>query len=95
MSVRDDRPYALRRALALRLWGGFYRCPTTGAVLEQIPGDDKVICLCRTSNPLCPTEGTERTGTHRIAYLQPATVDDYLAEGALAGPAVPTPEGEA
>lgn len=77
MTTRD-----VERALALVMWGGFYRCPTTGRVLEALPGDDKVLCGCRRSNPAVPTEETARTCTHIIRFLRAATVDEYLDQRA-------------
>jgi len=62
------------------MWGGFYRCPTTGRILEQLPGDDKVLCNCGHSNPNVPQEQTERTGVHIVRFLHAATVDEYLAQ---------------
>src|SRR5256885_17215902 len=61
-----------RRVVALALYGadGFYRCPSTGWIIGALPGDDKVICACRRSNPACPAEGAERTGTHVRRYLE-------------------------
>lgn len=61
MTLREQR-----RQMAERLWGGFYRCPTTGRVLEQLPGDDKVLCPC------------SPTGTHRVAELERVSVEEYL-----------------
>lgn len=69
-------------ALAQTLYAGFYRCPTTGRVIEALPGDDKVLCGCRRSNPAVPTEATERTGTHLVRFLTPATVEEYVDERA-------------
>lgn len=66
------------RSRALAMWGGFYRCPTTGHVLEQLPGDDKVICGCGRSNPRVPAEHTEQTGVHIVRSLETASVDAYL-----------------
>ena len=71
---------AARRALALALFGGFYRCPTTGRIVEALPDDDKVVCGCGQSNPRVPAERTEQTATHIIRFLERATVDDYLAQ---------------
>lgn len=30
------------------------------------------------SNPKVPTEATERTGTHVVRFLEPATIDAYM-----------------
>lgn len=62
------------------MWGGFYRCPTNGRILEALPGDDKVMCSCRTSNPRVRSECTEVTGVHIIRFLQAATVEEYVDE---------------
>jgi hypothetical protein len=77
LAVVEDK----RRRLAARLFEGFYRCPTTGRILEALKGDDKVVCHCGRSNPVCPSEGTERTGTHLVRYLQSASVEDWLDQG--------------
>lgn len=66
------------RATAELLWGGFYRCPTTGRIIEALQGDDKAICGCRRSNPRMPAEQTERTGVHIIRFLDQVTTDEYL-----------------
>ena len=76
----NKMPYHARRELALILWGGFFRCPTTGRILERLKGDDKILCNCRTSNPEVPQERTEETGVHIVRFLRPATVDEYLIE---------------
>lgn len=67
-----------KRQLATMMWGGFYRCPTTGRILEALHGDDKVLCRCATSNPKVPAECTEKTGVHIIRFLDKATVEEYL-----------------
>lgn len=77
---KNDLDYQVRRGVALAFWGGFYRCPTTGRIIEALRGDDKALCNCRTSNPAVPTEATHRTGTHIVRFLEQATVDDYLAQ---------------
>lgn len=69
-----DGMIAVHRAL----WGGFYRCPTTGKILECLPNDDKVICRCGISNTINPAERTERTGTHATRWLAKMTVADYV-----------------
>ena len=95
MSPADSRSYDVRRRLLLQLFAGFYRCPTTGRILEALPGDDNVACGCGTSNPRCPREGAERSFTHRIAYLEAVSVDDYLQAGGPDGLCpVPGPEGD-
>lgn len=71
-----DRDLMAREAAIV--WGGFYRCPTTGRILEALHGDDKVLCNCGRSNPLVPVERTERTGTHIIRFLRPATAREYV-----------------
>ena len=68
----------VRRLMALSLWGGFYHCPTTGRILEQLPGDDKVLCSCGRSNPRVWQERTEQTGVHLVRFLDAETVDEYL-----------------
>ena len=77
-SMKDLKQYAARRRLAETLWDGFYRCPNTGKILEQLPGDDKVLCSCSVSNPRVPEERTEQTGVHIVRFLRQATVDEYL-----------------
>lgn len=67
-----------KRVIVEAMWGGFYRCPTTGTIIEALPGDDKVLCGCRRSNPLVPTERTEQTATHIVRFLDRATTDEYL-----------------
>lgn len=69
---------ARARHAAQTMYAGFYRCPTTGRVIEALHGDDKAICGCGHSNPALPAENTERTGTHVVRFLTPATVDDYI-----------------
>lgn len=59
-------------------WDGFYRCPTTGRIIEAMQGDDKVLCNCGTSNPKVPTESTDRTGVHIRRFLATATVEEYV-----------------
>lgn len=64
---------------AMFLFGDrLYRCPNTGRIIDALPHDDKAICRCGRSNPFCPQEQTERTGTHIIRFLQSATIDEYL-----------------
>ena len=67
-----------RRKLAEVMYGGFYRCPNSDRVLGVLPGDDKVLCPCRQSNPAVPQESTERTGTHIVRFLDPASVEAFL-----------------
>ena len=76
----DRKDYIVERAIAKVMWGGFYRCPTTGRIIEALEGDDKVVCNCRRSNPRVLAERTEQTGTHIIRFLDEASVDDYLAQ---------------
>jgi len=59
-------------------YAGFFKCPTTGQILEQLPGDDKVLCGCRVSNPKAPTERTEHTGTHIVRFLDAVTAEEYV-----------------
>jgi hypothetical protein len=68
----------LRVLRAQSFYDGFYYCPTTRRILEGLPGDDKVLCGCRTSNPKVPAEATERTGTHIRRFLEPATPEAYV-----------------
>lgn len=75
---KDDPGYKVKRAVALALYAGFYYCPTTGRVIEALPGDDKALCSCGVPNPAVPTESTHRTGTHVIHFLQAASVDAYI-----------------
>lgn len=70
----------IERRLAARIWASFYRCPTTGRIIEALHGDDKVLCNCGRSNPRVPAERTEQTGTHIIRFLAEVSVDDYLAQ---------------
>lgn len=78
-----------RRAVSLArfMWGGFYRCPTTGRILTALQGDDKALCSCGLANPRVPEERTERTGVHIVRFLSAATaeefVDQEVAEGRL------------
>ena len=67
-----------RKLNALLMWAGFYRCPTTGRIVEAMTGDDKVLCRCGQSNPRVPQERTAQTGTHIVRFLDAATVDEYL-----------------
>lgn len=71
--------YEHKVALAKSLWN-FYRCPTTGRVLEALPWDDKVMCNCGVSNPKVRTEQTERTGVHIVRFLATATAEEYVTE---------------
>jgi len=50
----------------------YVRCPTTGATIDAIKGDDKVICNC--------AEALEHGGTHLVCLCEPSTVDDYIRE---------------
>lgn len=67
-------------ARAEALWGGFYRCPTTGRIIEAVPGDDKAVCRCGRSNPRVPDERTERTGCHIVRFMDRATAAEYVDE---------------
>lgn len=80
MTRMDDVTRRRKITLAKIMWGGFYRCPTTGKILEAMVGDDKALCNCGRSNPKVPTECTERTGVHIIRFLTPATVEEYVDE---------------
>lgn len=71
-----DREY--RIVMAIATWGGFYYCPTLGHIIEALPGDDKVLCTCRRSNPKCPAERTEQTGVHVVRFLRPATAEAFV-----------------
>lgn len=73
----------MTRDVARQFWASqctFWRCPTTGRIIEATIGDDKALCSCRRSNPLVPTEETERTGTHVVRFLKSATVDEWLSQ---------------
>lgn len=75
------RKLAQRRVdykVAEAMWGGFIKCPTTGRIREVLPGDDKALCNCRTSNPRVPEERTAETGVHIARFCEQATVDEYL-----------------
>jgi hypothetical protein len=71
-----EREFLILRAKAM--WGGFYYCPTTGFIIETLPGDDKAICGCRRSNPACRSERAEATGVHIVRFLVPATAEEYV-----------------
>lgn len=75
---RDDLPRRTRERLAEMMWGGFYRCPTTGRIIEGLTGDDKALCNCGKSNPKVPDEMTERTGTHIVRFLEKVTAAEYI-----------------
>lgn len=66
--------------VARAMWGGFYRCPTTGRIIEALEGDDKALCSCGRSNPRVPSEETARTGVHIVRFLDVATAEDYVAQ---------------
>jgi CDGSH-type Zn-finger protein len=72
----EDRKLLIERARIF--WDGFYRCPTTGRILEGMKGDDKVLCRCGRSNPKVPTESTEQTGVHIRRFLASATAEEYV-----------------
>jgi len=71
-----EREMLIRRAAAM--WGGFYRCPTTGRIIEALPGDDKAICRCGRSNQAVPAERTEQTSVHIVRFLRAATAEEYV-----------------
>jgi hypothetical protein len=60
------------------MFGRWVLCPTTGRVLDVLHGDDKVLCNCRTSNPVVPDERTNETGTHIVRFCRSATVEEWL-----------------
>ncbi len=69
-----------RRALAEAL-ADFYRCPTTGRIIDGMKGDDKVLCGCGKTNPRVAERGhREAPGVHIKAYLQTATVDEWIKQ---------------
>jgi hypothetical protein len=74
--TEQERQRAIHTAEAM--WGGFYRCPTSGRIIEALPGDDKAMCPCGRSNPNVPTERTERTGVHVVRFLKSATAAEYV-----------------
>jgi hypothetical protein len=68
-----------RRTILLAM-ADFYRCPTTGRVVEGIKDDDKLVCGCGKSNPRAQ-EDAQRGIVHHIKRLmQTATVDEYIAQ---------------
>lgn len=69
----NDRLF--RAQTASRLFGGFYRCPNLGVIIEALPNDDKVVCCCGIQNPKSPTEPA---GVHRVKFLEAVTVYDYI-----------------
>lgn len=71
--TRDER-----RAVLTAMGMDFYRCPTTGTILEHMRGDDKVTCGCGVPNPRVPKEATAQTLTHLVRFLDRATVDEYM-----------------
>lgn len=69
-----------RRNLLLALCD-FHRCPHTGRVIESQKGDDKALCNCGKPSPKMAAAGhREAPGTHIKAWLEPATVDEYIAQ---------------
>ena len=68
--------------MSLDLVHQFFFCPNTGRVIDTARGDDKALCECGRSNPRVPTEATERTGTHIVRFLQPATLNDWREQNA-------------
>ncbi len=72
----DERDDLIARAKVF--WDGFYRCPTTGRILEAMAGDDKVLCNCGMSNPKVPSESTHQTGVHIRRFLVRATAEEYV-----------------
>lgn len=72
--------YAERRALAESLCD-FFRCPTTGRVLDGLKHDDKVICGCGKTNPVVAARGhREAPGVHIKTYLERATADEWIKQ---------------
>jgi hypothetical protein len=70
VSAGSDSTYAERRALAEALCD-FFRCPTTGRVLDGPKHDDKVICGCGKTNPVVAARGhREAPGVHIKTYLR-------------------------
>jgi hypothetical protein len=67
-----------RQTLAEIMFGGFYRCPTTGRVITALKGDDKALCPCGRSNPRVPTEETARTGVHIVRFLTAVSVGAFI-----------------
>jgi hypothetical protein len=69
-----------RKAIAAALCD-FFRCPTTGKVIDGLKGDDKVLCGCGETNPRVSGVGhREAPGVHIKAYLETATVDEWIAQ---------------
>lgn len=64
--TRKDRLESLKYTAAL---SSFYRCPTTGRVIEGMNHDDKVLCDCGK---------TETPGTHIVSRLRTATAEEFL-----------------
>lgn len=64
----------------LAVYEGFVKCPNTGRILEILPGDTKVLCNCRKSNPDFPGEDAERTGVHFVHFCEKATVREYVEQ---------------
>jgi len=55
-----------------------HKCPNAGVVIEAMRGDDKALCGCGKANPKCPREAP---GHHVVAFLEPATIEEYEAQG--------------
>jgi len=68
-----------QRRIFLEAIAEFFRCPNTGKVIEGMPHDDKVICYCGRSNPKVQ-EAVQGVVHHIKRFLEPASVDEYLAQ---------------
>ena len=69
----DERTYQVQ--LAKILWGGFYKCPNSPAVLAILPHDDKVLCGCGKPNPKYTREPP---GHHVASLLEVATAEEFV-----------------
>jgi hypothetical protein len=64
----------------------YFRCPTSGRVIQGDNHDDKVLCGCGRTNPALlvaspkSNEVHERVTVHVKRFLTPATVDEYLEQ---------------
>jgi hypothetical protein len=76
--TNDPRDRRASKRMAEMFYDGFYRCPTTGRIIEALIGDDKVLCPCGQSNRRVPQEATARTGVHIRRFLAEATIDEWL-----------------
>jgi hypothetical protein len=71
--------YKYKLFLVTTLYGGFFKCPTTGDILAALPHDDKVLCGCGKTNPKVARVGhREGPGTHVIRFLERATAKQYV-----------------